>query len=136
MKMNPAGRLALLLALAGASVGTLYAQAPVNRTPGTVPTPLPQLMAASDRESSLTVQQIVARQEEHFNRIKNAQGTAVHTETRYDANGQAQAANTQYIFFAYEGDKSVTLAMPQQAAQFYRSNQGQISWGSVLSAFF
>lgn len=115
--------------------------AAVTATPGgaqrSVPTPAPGAptpAASSDAESSLTVQQIVARQEDHFALIKNAQGVAVHTEVRFNEQGQAQAPQVQYIFFAYEGPRSVTLAMPAEAARAYKGSQGQIPWAHITAA--
>lgn len=91
-------------------------------------------LVSGDRESSLTVQQIVARQEDHFSRIKNAQGIAVHSEVRYNEQAQPQPAQVQYIFFAYEGPRSVTLSMPKNAAQAYKGSQGQIPWDHITAA--
>ncbi len=92
-------------------------------------------VAPVDHQSSLTVQQIVARQEDHFAKIKNAQGIVVHTETRYNEQGQPQTPITQNIFFAYEGNRSVTLTMPAQAASIYRGSRGQIPWKQITSAY-
>lgn len=133
-KMKQAGKLVAVIS-GLCFLHNVHAQ-PTGTSPVAMPPPTPAVAAhSSDAESSITVQQIVARQEEDLNKIRNAQGTAVHAETRYHENGQAQPPTTQYLFFAYEGDRSVTLTMPQQAAQIYKSNQGQIPWKSVLSAF-
>ncbi len=124
------------LAVFLASCTAAYAQVqpgapPASTPPAVVATATP----SADRESSLTVQQIVARQEDHFARLQNARGTAVHSEVRYNEQGQPQPATEQYIFFAYNSGNSVTLAMPKQAAQLYKGSQGQVPWQHVTSAF-
>jgi hypothetical protein len=86
------------------------------------------------RQSSLTVQQIVARQEAHFGAIKNSQGIAVHSESKLNAQGQPTQTDTQYIYFAFAGDKSVTLAMPEAAAKVYGMSQGQVPWPQITAA--
>lgn len=105
--------------------------ATATSTPTSTPAPPP---ANSERPTSITVEQIVARQEAHYNLIKNIQGIAVHSETKYTPGGQPQTPESQTIYFAFEGDKSVTLAMPQAAARAYGQMQGEIPWEHVTAA--
>ncbi len=143
--MNPAGNilkksapLALLLSL----TVPISAQAP--QTPQPSPSPPPPTAAApatttpapsnNERPTSITVEQIVARQEAHYNLINNIQGIAVHSESKYTPDRQPQNPESQTIYFAFEGDKSVTLAMPQPAARAYGQMQGQIPWEHVTAA--
>ena len=138
--MSQAGKALALAVVAVCAVSKALAQTPPTPIPPPVapaasaPTPLRSPAPTMDRESSVTVQQIVARQEDQFKRMQTAQGTAVHTETRYDAQGRPETPSTQYVFFAYAGNRSVTLALPQAAAQMYKSSQGQIAWNDVISA--
>ena len=108
--------------------------APISSPGVATPPPAYTPLSAASNQSSLTVQQIVARQEDHFARIKNAQGIVVHSEVRFNAQRQELPALNQYIFFAYEGSRSVTLTMPEKAAQVYKGSQGQIPWGDITSA--
>ncbi len=122
--------------LPAARQSAISTPAPAAQPPAAGPPAAASAQAGiSDRQSSLTVQQIVARQEDNFAKIKNAQGIVVHTETRYNEQGQAQTPSTQYIFFAYEGNRSVTLTMPEQAASIYRGSQGQVPWKQITAAY-
>jgi len=94
----------------------------------------PPSLASNNRESSLTVQQIVARQEEHYRKMKVLQGTVVWTDTAYSADQRPVSSRQTWIFFAREGEKSVTLALPADAAADYRRNQSRIDWKKVISA--
>jgi hypothetical protein len=94
-------------------------------------------VTAAVRESSITLQQIVARQEQHYKTIRSAQGVVVWQERRLSAdaplsNGPAR----RVIHFEFEGDRSVTLVLPWEAAQVYSANQGAVDWRNVLSAAY
>lgn len=130
-----AGGIAALLVLGRADIATAQATpsakpvaSPAAATPVIAPT---QAMA---RESSMTVRQIVARQEAHYAEAKNAQGIAVFTESQLDTNGLPTSQKVQYVYFALAGDKSVTLVMPEAAAKSYSSSEGVIPWPQVTAA--
>lgn len=86
-------------------------------------------------ESSITVQQIVARQEAHYRTIKTAKGTVVWQERQLSSGAQTGGiAPTRYIYFALGPDRSVTLVLPQDEARSYAANGGHPNWKKVLSA--
>jgi hypothetical protein len=82
------------------------------------------------RESSATVQQIVAHQEEHFRKIGTAQGTVVWTEK----SGAARKEQTRILHFARQGDNAVTLALPREQAAAYAGPQSKMDWSKVIAA--
>lgn len=86
------------------------------------------------KETSLTLQQVVARQEAYYKTIKTAQGTVVWQERALAASAAgAGVPATRVINFAFEGDRSVTLVLPQDEARNYAGPQGKINWSKLLS---
>lgn len=117
----------VILALMGASADA-WAQTtqPAGRTASGA--------AVQDLGSSLTVQQIVARQEAHYGQIQNMQGIVVHADSTMTTAGTWSRQELQKIHFAAAGDKSVTLAMPETADRFYSASNGQIPWSQITAA--
>lgn len=132
----PAGIFAALLMLGTPSM-TPAQTAPAAVTPTvspTIATPPTQPTQSAERESSMTVRQIVARQEAHYAEAKNAQGIAVFTESQLDANGIPTSQKIQHVYFAFGEAKRVTLVMPEAAAKSYSSSEGEIPWPHVTAA--
>ncbi len=100
---------------------------PVRAQP---PPPVPR----AARATSVTLSQIVARQEENFARIRNARGQVSWTEQRTGGHSSGSAQASAVIFFAIEENRSVNLVLPAGEAAVYAQNQGQINWPRVLSA--
>lgn len=90
--------------------------------------------ANADAASSLTVQQIVARQEAHYAQIQNMQGIVVHADSMLTTAGTWSPQERQKIHFAAAGEKSVTLAMPEVADRYYTASHGQIPWNQITAA--
>jgi len=136
--MNLAGKgLGLALVCAAGVAGAQTPPAVIHPTPQVpqAPQAVAGRAATADPESSVTVQQIVARQEDHYAKIRICRGTAVYTTTQFDAAGQPAKSDTQVIYFAYEGPRSVNLVFNKRGADLYKTNQGQIPWKDVVAAF-
>lgn len=98
----------------------------------TQPVPATQ---ADTKVSSLTVQQIVARRQAHFNSIQTSMGTAVWREMRYDGPDKLLSATERVIYFGKAGiDDSVCLVMNREGAKKYGFSQGSIPWSDVMVA--
>jgi hypothetical protein len=85
------------------------------------------------RETSLTLQQVVSRQEAHYRTIKTAQGTLVWQEKSSGNVGTSDVPPVRYIYFAREGERSVTLVLPAEEAANYAAQQSHLNWKNVLS---
>lgn len=81
------------------------------------------------RETSVTLHQAVAAQEQNYNRMKTGQGTVVWQEVT--RNGPPAA---RVIYFAFEPERSVTLVLPQSEARAYAASQGKVDWSKALAA--
>ena len=101
----------------------------------TAPQPGAPASAVRLQETSLTLQQVVARQEAHYNTIKMAEGTVVWQDRRLSNDAPVSSAPpTRVIHFAFAGGRAVTLVLPWDEAQSYALNQGKLNWSRVLSA--
>lgn len=126
---SPVARRACIVGLLAAGLaGAACAQAPVA-TPVSTPT------SAQMRESSITLHQVLERQNNHYAKFATAQGIAVNRTTLYSPSGQPSGVQELVVFFAFDGtDSHVTLAMPKSAANLYRGAQGQVPWSRIVSA--
>jgi hypothetical protein len=89
---------------------------------------------AAASNTSLTLAQIVQRQEENYGRIRNAEGQVVWME---EAAGQAPTSTSvRVIFFAFEGDRSVNLITAWDPTGTPPARDEKMDWTRVLAAFF
>jgi hypothetical protein len=110
-----AASVAALLCLTAA---TAHAQAP----------PRPQAT------TTITLEQIVARQEENYRRIRSGEGTVVWREQL--GTTASAVAPLRVILFAFEADRSVNLILPCKDPTRLPQLGEKIDWTSVLAACF
>lgn len=81
----------------------------------------------------MTVAQIVERQRESYARIRNAVGEAVWREERLTTGGAMERVS-RVVFFALEGDDSVTLIQAWNEVPPLPSRSAPLNWREVLAA--
>ena len=104
------------------------AAAPAPPPPGTA-------RAASQlRETSVTLAQIVARQDENFARMRSARGGVVWREDTLDTTAARWMTNTRAVAFAFETTRSVNVVMRHTDGQRFPTFTGRSAWRNVLAA--
>lgn len=102
--------------------GRVHAQ-PVSKTPP----------SAQYRETSITLAQIVARQQATLRQIKNAEGAVVWRENIFTT--ASAAPPLRVIHFAYTTTASVSLTLPWDGKSPIGRSRENADWSKVLAAF-
>lgn len=91
---------------------------------------------AAVNQSSVTVQQIVARQQETYKRIRSAEGEVIWRTEDFTKNPTSATQETRVIFFALEAGKSVNLVVTADEALNFPRRREARDWTKVISAAF
>ena len=112
------------------------AATPAARPAPAAPTPPPPGGASTAprlRETSVTLAQIVARQDENFARMRSARGGVVWREDTLDTTAARWMTNTRAVSFAFETTRSVNVVMRHADGQRFPTFSSQ-SWKNVIAA--
>lgn len=94
----------------------------------------PPIPPPTARDSSVTLAQIVERQEQNYARIRQAEGQVIWRE---EIAGQPPTtSSSRMIMFAFEGPRSVNLISAWNASGRLPAPNERTDWSRVLTAFF